>query len=222
MRHHTTFCIFKCSLLINHSVFREHFDCSNNRRKSVASCNCCRRRTLPPRAGQVPASGKGGWPTAVNWSLSIMPTAAAVCACRERRGASSATRRTPSPCCPMAWSITTVPRPTCATSRSAPCCTDVFIFHLTRVSRWCRSSRDRATRRPAENHAILLEDEPSHCLRTGKVWRLSEVEIQGTRGRILARRGPKQGGDGEETEEILTLDTATVFWRGRENWGCRT
>jgi hypothetical protein len=79
-----------------------------------------------------------------------------------------------------------------------------------------QKSRDS---QPAENHAILLEDEPSHCLRTGKVWRLSEVEIQGTRGRILARRGPKDGGDGEEAEEMLTLDTATVFWRGREKLG---
>ena len=30
---------------------------------------------------------------------------------------------------------------------------------------------------PAENHLILLEDEPSFCQREGKVWKLEEVEL---------------------------------------------
>ena len=29
---------------------------------------------------------------------------------------------------------------------------------------------------PAENHLLLLEDEASHCLREGKVWKLQEIE----------------------------------------------
>jgi hypothetical protein len=40
---------------------------------------------------------------------------------------------------------------------------------------------------PAENHVLLLEDEPSHCLREGKVWRLKEVSIQNNAGKIIAR-----------------------------------
>ena len=34
---------------------------------------------------------------------------------------------------------------------------------------------------PAENHVLLLEDEASHCLREGKVWRLQGGEYQGRR-----------------------------------------
>ena len=30
---------------------------------------------------------------------------------------------------------------------------------------------------PAENHVLLLEDEPSACLREGMVWKLKEVEV---------------------------------------------
>src|SRR5262249_28975036 len=31
---------------------------------------------------------------------------------------------------------------------------------------------------PAENHVLLLEDEPSHCRREGLTWKLQEVEIK--------------------------------------------
>lgn len=69
---------------------------------------------------------------------------------------------------------------------------------------------------PAENHVLLLEDEPSHCLREGKVWKLKEVDVQNNAGMIVASREPKKGGDGKSVEEKLTFDAATRIWRGRE------
>ena len=72
---------------------------------------------------------------------------------------------------------------------------------------------------PAENHVILLEDEPSRCQREGLVWKLKEVEIQNNAGLIVARCEPKQGGDGKATDEKLTFDAATRVWRGRERLG---
>lgn len=69
---------------------------------------------------------------------------------------------------------------------------------------------------PAENHAILLEDEPSYCLREGKVWKLKEVELQNSAGMIVATLEPKADGDSKATEEKLTFDAATRIWRGRE------
>ena len=74
--------------------------------------------------------------------------------------------------------------------------------------------------RPAENHAILLEDEPSFCLREGKVWKLKEVTVKGgTEGLIVAHREPKAGGEGKEVERTMRLDATTRFWRGREQVG---
>ena len=70
--------------------------------------------------------------------------------------------------------------------------------------------------RPAENHILLLEDEPSFCLREGKVWKLKEVELQKNRGTIVASRVPKEGGDQKASEEKLNFDAATQIWRGRE------
>jgi hypothetical protein len=75
---------------------------------------------------------------------------------------------------------------------------------------------------PAENHVLLLEDEPSHCLREGLVWKLQEIEVHGSEGSILATREPKQGGDGQATAEMLTFDAATRIWRGRERVGVAT
>ena len=69
---------------------------------------------------------------------------------------------------------------------------------------------------PAENHVLLLEDEPSHCLREGKVWKLKEVDIRNNEGLIIARRESRAGGDGQVDEEKLTFDAATRVWRGRE------
>jgi len=74
---------------------------------------------------------------------------------------------------------------------------------------------------PAENHAILLEDEPSFCLREGKVWKLKEVELlkENNQGMIVASREPKEGGEGKEGEQRMSIDAATCFWRGREKLG---
>lgn len=69
---------------------------------------------------------------------------------------------------------------------------------------------------PAENHVILLEDEPSHCRREGLTWKLKEVDIQNLSGMIVATCEPKTGGGGKATEESLTFDAATRVWRGRE------
>ena len=74
--------------------------------------------------------------------------------------------------------------------------------------------------RPAENHALLLEDEPSFCLREGKVWKLKEVTVKGgAEGMIVAHREPKAGGEGKELERTMRLDATTRFWRGREQVG---
>lgn len=70
--------------------------------------------------------------------------------------------------------------------------------------------------RPAENHVILLEDEPSRCLREGQVWKLKELEIQNLEGSILASLESKAGGGGSLSEEKLTFNSATRIWRGRE------
>ena len=69
---------------------------------------------------------------------------------------------------------------------------------------------------PAENHVLLLEDEPSYCQRVGKVWKLKELDINNRRGMIIATCEPKQGGDGKAAEEKMTFDAATRIWRGRE------
>ena len=68
---------------------------------------------------------------------------------------------------------------------------------------------------PAENHVMLLEDEPSYCRRKGLIWKLEEVEVKANAGSITARREPRAGG-GQAHSETLTFDAATRFWRGRE------
>ncbi len=72
---------------------------------------------------------------------------------------------------------------------------------------------------PAENHVILLEDEPSHCLRERKVWKLKEVDLQKNQTKIIATLEPKAGGDGKASEQTMTLDEGTRIWRGRECLG---
>ena len=70
---------------------------------------------------------------------------------------------------------------------------------------------------PAENHVLLLEDEPSHCRRVGKVWKLKEVDLKNDQaGMIVARRVPKTGDDSTAIEQEMTFDAATRIWRGRE------
>ena len=72
---------------------------------------------------------------------------------------------------------------------------------------------------PAENHALLLEDDPSYCLREGKVWRLKEVDMQKNLGMIIASLEPKEGEQGKGVEQKMTIDPATRFWRGKECLG---
>ena len=73
--------------------------------------------------------------------------------------------------------------------------------------------------RPAENHVLLLEDEPSYCLREGKVWKLKELDLQITLGTIIASLESKEGGDDKGSEQTMILDAATRIWRGRECLG---
>ena len=72
---------------------------------------------------------------------------------------------------------------------------------------------------PAENHVLFLEDDPSHCLRGGKVWKLKQVDVSNNQGMIVARRESKAGGDAKASEETMTFDAATRIWRGREFLG---
>lgn len=71
---------------------------------------------------------------------------------------------------------------------------------------------------PAENHVLLLEDEPSHCQREGLVWKLKELELKNNEGMIIASLEPKAGGSGSSkaSDETLTFDAATRIWRSRE------
>ena len=78
--------------------------------------------------------------------------------------------------------------------------------------------RDRGTA-PAENHILLLEDEPSYDLRTGKAWKLGEVVLQNHAGLMVATREPTQGSLGQTTDETMTFDASTRVWRGRECLG---
>ncbi|MEM7395544.1 MAG: hypothetical protein AAF492_24700, partial [Verrucomicrobiota bacterium] len=72
---------------------------------------------------------------------------------------------------------------------------------------------------PRENHAILLEDGPSLCLREGKTWKLKEVGIKGGVGHLLVTLERKNGGEGLGGEHKVTIDRSTRIWRGRELLG---
>ena len=72
---------------------------------------------------------------------------------------------------------------------------------------------------PPENHAILLEDGSSLFLREGKAWKLTEVEIKGKEGQLVASLERKQGGDGLGGKHTFTVDASTRIWRGREQLG---
>jgi hypothetical protein len=69
---------------------------------------------------------------------------------------------------------------------------------------------------PAENHVLLLEDEPSYCQREGMVWKLKEVDVKNNAGMIVATRELKAGGEDKASEEAMTFDASTRIWRGRE------
>lgn len=70
---------------------------------------------------------------------------------------------------------------------------------------------------PAENHALLVEDEVSHCQRLGLTWKLKEADFHENQGVVLATLESKQGGTEKAVEQKLSFDHATRFWRGREN-----
>lgn len=72
---------------------------------------------------------------------------------------------------------------------------------------------------PRENHAILLEDGPSLCLREGKAWKLKEVGLRGSEGELVASLDRSEGGDGLGGEHKFTIDSSTRIWRGRELLG---
>ena len=72
---------------------------------------------------------------------------------------------------------------------------------------------------PPQNHAILLEDGPSLCLREGKAWQLKEVDTNGTAGHLVASLDRKEGGEGLGGEHKFTIDGSTRIWRGRELLG---
>ncbi|WP_294221968.1 hypothetical protein [Prosthecobacter sp.] len=69
---------------------------------------------------------------------------------------------------------------------------------------------------PAENHVLLLEDEPSYCQREGLVWELKELEIKNREGTIFASREAQNNAKAKPSDETLTFDAATRIWRGRE------
>jgi hypothetical protein len=69
---------------------------------------------------------------------------------------------------------------------------------------------------PAENHVLLLEDEPSYCQREGKTWKLKELNLTNKEGLIVASRQAMDGGDDNANEESMTFDAATRIWRDRE------
>ena len=70
---------------------------------------------------------------------------------------------------------------------------------------------------PPENHAMLIEDEPSLCLREGKTWRLKEVDMKNDQGLVVATCESKDAAEAKAPEQKMTLDATTRFWRGRES-----
>jgi hypothetical protein len=68
---------------------------------------------------------------------------------------------------------------------------------------------------PAENHALLVEDEPSYCQRMGLTWKLKEAESQDLQGTITATLASSNGVE-KPVEQKLNYDQATRFWRGRD------
>jgi hypothetical protein len=69
---------------------------------------------------------------------------------------------------------------------------------------------------PAENHVLLLEDEPSYCRRNGMVWKLEQLKIKNNEGTLLAGRESLTGANVATDREELSFDAATRVWRGRE------
>ena len=72
---------------------------------------------------------------------------------------------------------------------------------------------------PAENHVLLLQDEPSYCQSKGEVWKLKEVDVANKQGFVVASRSGKAQDADMGREEKMTFDAATRIWRGREYLG---
>ncbi|MCG6158217.1 hypothetical protein [Rubinisphaera margarita] len=72
---------------------------------------------------------------------------------------------------------------------------------------------------PPENHAILLEDDSSLCMREGKAWQLKEVELNKGEGNLVATLERKSEGIGLDGEHTMTIDSSTRIWRGKELLG---
>jgi hypothetical protein len=72
---------------------------------------------------------------------------------------------------------------------------------------------------PPENHALLLEDGPSQCLREGRAWKLESVEIKDGAGQITASLDRQPGPEGPGGRQTFTIDRSTRVWRGREQLG---
>ena len=81
------------------------------------------------------------------------------------------------------------------------------------------SPRGNNVTQPRENHAILLEDGPSLCLRKSKAWQLKSVSINGTAGELVTSLERDEGDEGPGGEHKLTIDRSTRIWRGRELLG---
>lgn len=69
---------------------------------------------------------------------------------------------------------------------------------------------------PAENHLLLLEDEPSRCMREGKVWKLKEIDVQKHLTKIVASLEPRSAGSASGTDQTMTIDAGTRIWSGTE------
>ncbi len=69
---------------------------------------------------------------------------------------------------------------------------------------------------PAENHVLLLEDEPSHCRRLGITWTLKHLDMGVYQGTIVASKQSLTAENSTGKNETMTYDTATRVWRGRE------
>ena len=159
-----------------------------------------------------------------------MPIAAAASVCKGR--ASFETIRIPSPCSRTASSAFTadlrdIPLGTVMHVQAFlppdPTISAVPVLPVDNKTKDANHNRGAGIF-PAENHALRLEDEPSYCLREGKVWKLQQVDIRNNQGMIVASREPREGGDGEASEaseETMTFDAATRIWCGRKLLGIR-
>ena len=153
--------------------------------------SCSRSLLMPRRSLSAPSQenslpSRRHTPTGANLSSWIMPTAAAASAYKPRANFGSLAHR-PSQCFPTASFGITAHRQTSETSLSARCCMSGPFFRRTRRSLPClfcpsiieprNAGNAGIGSAPAENHVLLLEDEPSHCQREGMVWKLKEVEL---------------------------------------------